>query len=84
MALINFWYQTQSGFVVSSVTVHSYPARLNIDWWINMIKNRFWSTFSEFDDDELKNGIDEILEKFGKTGFVTFLEKLVLIVAHKK
>ena len=74
----------KNGFIVSSVSVHNYPATLNIDWWINMIRNRFWSTFSEFDDEELGKGIDEIIEKFGKSGFVTFLEKWVLIVAHKK
>ena len=61
---------------MSSVSVHNYPATLNIDWWINMIRNRFWSTFSEFDDEELGKGIDEIIEKFGKSGFVTFFGEM--------
>ena len=73
----------QSGFNVSSVTVVEYPASLNIDWWIDMIKNRFWSTFSEFNDEQLETGIAEIREKYGKSGSVSFSEKLVMIVAQK-
>ena len=73
----------ESGYNVSTVSVLEYPASLNIDWWINMIKNRFWSTFSEFDDNNLEKGINEIREKFGKSNFVNFSEKLVLIVAQK-
>ena len=74
----------QSGFVVSSISVHDYPASLNIDWWITMIRNRFWSMFSKFDDEQLEEGINEIVEQFGKSGFVTFLDKITLIVSHKK
>ena len=74
----------KSGFVVSSISVHDYPASLNINWWTTMIRNRFWSIFSRFDDDQLEQGIDEINGKFGKSGFVTFLDKLAVIVVHKK
>ena len=45
--------------------------------------NRFWSTFSEFEDDEIEKGINEINEKFGQSSFVNFSEKYVLIVAQK-
>ena len=74
----------QSGFVVSSVSVHEYPASLSLDWWITMIRNRFWSVFSKFDDEQLEKGIDEIIDKFGKSDVVTFLDKIVVIVVHKK
>ena len=70
------------GFHVS-LTVFDYPAKLNIDWWTNMVKNRFWSTFSEFNDNEIASGVNEIYQKYGKSGFVSFTEKLVLIVAEK-
>ena len=71
------------GFRVS-VTVFDYPAKLNITWWTNMVRNRFWSTFSEFNDKEILSGINEIKEKYGNSGFVDFTEKIVLIVAEKK
>ena len=74
----------QSGFVVSSVSVHEYPVSLSMDWWITMIRNRFWSMFSKFDDEQLEKGIEEIIDKFGKSGVVTFLDKIVVIVVHKK
>lgn len=73
----------QSGFSVSSVSVHEYPVSLAMNLWITMIRNRFWSTFSEFDDDNIEKGITEIQEKFGQSGFVNFSEKYVLIVAQK-
>ena len=70
------------GFRVS-VSVFDYPAKLNISWWTNMVKNRFWSTFSEFNDNEIVSGINEIYQKYGKSDFVSFTEKYVLIVAEK-
>jgi len=70
------------GFRVS-VTVFDYPAKLSITWWINMVKNRFWSTFSEFNDKEILLGVNEIKEKYGKSEFVRFTEKLVMIIAEK-
>ena len=74
----------QSGFSVSSVSVQKYPVSLDINWWITMIRNRFWSTFSEFDDDNIEKGINEIQERFGQSSFVNFSEKYVLIAAQKK
>jgi len=74
----------QSGFSVSSVSVQKYPVSLDINWWITMIRNRFWSTFSEFDDDNIEKGINEIQESFGQSRFVSFAEKYVLIVAQKE
>ena len=55
-----------------------------MNWWITMIRNRFWSTFSEFDDDNIEKGINEIKKRFEQSSFVNFSEKYVLIVAQKK
>ena len=73
----------QNGFSVSSFSIHEYPVSLDMNWWITMIRNRFWSTFSEFDDDNIEKGITEIQEKFGQSSFVNFSEKYVSIVAQK-
>ena len=74
----------QSGFSVSSVSVHEYPVSLDMNWWITMIRNRFWSTFSEFDDENIEKGIIEIQEKFAQSNFLQFSEKYVVIIAQKK
>ena len=71
-------------FRVTSVSVFEYPASVKINWWTDMIKNRFWSTFSEFSDKELLAGINEIYKQYGSSDSVNFLEKYVLIVAEKK
>ena len=34
--------------------------------------------FAKFDDEQLEEGINEIVEQFGKSGFVTFLDKIAL------
>ena len=72
-----------AGYRISSVTVSSYLANLDMSWWLRMVRNRFWSTFSEFSDIELEVGIREIIEQFGENEEVRFQEMLVLIVASK-
>ena len=73
----------QTGFHVTSVEVAEYPVTLDLKWWTDMVLTRFWSTFSEFSDDELSIGIEEIKKKYGKSDTIGFLEKMVFIVAEK-
>jgi hypothetical protein len=40
-----------------TVEVAEYPATLEREWWLEMVNNRFWSTFSQFSDAELAAGI---------------------------
>lgn len=72
-----------AGYKISSVTVPHYWASMDMSWWISMVRNRFWSTFSAFSDTELELGIREIIEQFGEMGNIRFQERLVLIVAVK-
>ena len=73
----------QSGYRIISVDVFPYPAKLNVSWWIDMVQQRFWSTFSEFNDEDLALGVKEIRRNFEKSETVEFVEKLVIIVAEK-
>jgi hypothetical protein len=41
--------------------VAEYPATLEREWWLEMVDNRFWSTFSQFSDAELAAGIGLLL-----------------------
>ena len=79
----------EAGFQVSC-EVCDYPATLGTEWWLEMVGNRFWSTFSHFSDEELAAGIAEIKEKHGTTASgepaetISFTEQMVFITASKR
>lgn len=70
------------GFVVTA-EVAEYPASLNRDWWLEMVGNRFWSTFSHFSDEDLAAGIQEIRAEHEASETISFTEKMVFITATK-
>ena len=72
----------RAGFSVS-VEVADYPATLGTEWWLEMVANRFWSTFSHFSDEELAAGIEEIKARHGGAESISFTEKMVFITATK-
>lgn len=53
------------------------------EWWLEMVGNRFWSTFSHFTDEELKAGIEEIRSTHGDGSEISFTEQMVFITATK-
>ena len=59
------------------------PVTLTRDWWLEMVQNRFWSTFSNFSDEELAAGLNEIKEKYAESPTISFTEQMVFIIARK-
>jgi hypothetical protein len=44
----------EAGFVTVESSIESYPCSIPLNRWQTMIKQRFWSTFSSFSDEELE------------------------------
>ena len=51
--------------------------------WVDMLKNRFWSHLSEFDDDCLNKGITEIEERYRGYETLSFNDCLIFLIGHK-
>ena len=49
-----------AGFTNLQRSVVSFPCSISLDRWQSMIRTRFWSTFSNFSDDELERGCEMI------------------------
>ncbi|MDY7004205.1 MAG: class I SAM-dependent methyltransferase [Cyanobacteriota bacterium] len=75
-------YMEDTGFSVSSQTYY-YPIQISTNKWLEMIRNRFWSTFSYFNDEELEAGINELTIKYAQTDVLKFEEALIFIEAVK-
>jgi len=71
-----------AGFSVSYQTYY-YPVQIAKTQWLEMIRNRFWSTFSYFNDEELEAGLAELEAKYAQTDTLYFDEALILIEAVK-
>jgi len=50
----------RAGFRRVTYTVEAYPCELPFSKWLNMIRNRFWSTFSHFSDEELEDACERL------------------------
>ena len=48
-----------------------------------MLKNRFWSHLSEFDDDCLNKGITEIEERYRGYEMISFNDCLIFLIGYK-
>lgn len=72
-----------AGFTHVKVEMLRYPITVYTDKWCEMIANRFWSTFSQFSDDELRTGIADIRRAAGESETVSFEERIIIIVATK-
>ena len=51
--------------------------------WVDMLKNRFWSHLSEFDDDCLNKGITEIEERYKGYETISFNDCLIFLIGYK-
>lgn len=72
--------QKEAGFSVNCQT-YDYPIQIPKTQWLEMIKNRFWSTFSHFNDEELQAGLIELENKYAKAEVLNFVDTLVFIEA---
>ena len=69
----------RAGFACA-VDVAAYPAVIDREVWLGMMRNRFWSTFAGFSDGELDSGVAEVAAAH-VPGPIAFEERVVFIVA---
>lgn len=76
-----------AGFVDIQHSVEAYPCEIDMNRWQSMVKGRFWSTFSNFSDDELRDACNRIAEDYkdriDDKGALHFEDRLVFISARK-
>jgi hypothetical protein len=75
------------GFTNVTHTIESYPCSIPLSRWCSMIRNRFWSTFTNFTDDELQLACQVIetneQHRITKEGIIQFEDRLLFITACK-
>ncbi len=74
----------KAGFRNVEHTVEAYKCQIPIARWKDMVKARFWSTFSSFSDSELEKACDVIEQnEAGRTvnGVISFEDRLLFIKA---
>jgi hypothetical protein len=76
----------QAGFGRIQHSLESYPCHIALSRWQTMIKNRFWSTFSSFSDEELQQACEQIAidyqDRLDEQGILHFEDRLVFLTAH--
>ncbi len=75
------------GFTNIQYTIEAYPCSIKISRWLEMVQNRFWSTFSGFSKQELIDGCNEIRNteayRIDDEGVIMFEDRLIFISAHR-
>jgi len=66
-----------------SYQTQAFPVQIAKKQWLEMIRNRFWSTFSYFNDEELEAGLAELEAKYAQTDTLYFEDALIFIEAVK-
>jgi cyclopropane fatty-acyl-phospholipid synthase-like methyltransferase len=74
-----------AGFVDIKHTVEKYDGSISLDRWKKMVKNRFWSTFANFSDDELEKGCQLLARERppDEAGVIHFEDRLLFITGRK-
>ncbi|KAJ8603857.1 hypothetical protein CTAYLR_000315 [Chrysophaeum taylorii] len=70
-----------AGFCSVTTSIEAFPCEIRKQAWIEMVRSRFWSTFSHFTDAELERGIAEIDAAYPDER-LAFEERLVVVVAR--
>ena len=77
----------QAGFSKVQFSLESYPCRISLSQWQAMVKRRFWSTFSNFTDEELEQACESMpllhANRLDEQGNLTFEDRLVFLSAWK-
>ncbi len=60
-----------------------YPAQVETAHWLDMVRGRFWSTFSHFDDAQLALGVAELEQRFAGEPRLCFEDRLIFLVAQR-
>lgn len=74
-----------AGFKDIRRDIKSYPCEIKLETWLGMVRNRFWSTFSHFTNEEIEVGCDIIAKEArpDEEGKIKFEERLLFITAKK-
>ena len=76
-----------AGFATVDYSIEGYPCAIELKRWQSMVKQRFWSTFSNFSDADLEAACKTIEEserdRVDAHGRIQFEDRLVFIVAHR-
>jgi hypothetical protein len=83
-----------AGFCDITHTLERYPASIKVDRWQSMVRNRFWSTFSHFTNEELDVATCQMIQEENQYrtssgsadegGVIHFEDRLLFISARKK
>ena len=77
----------QAGFSDIVETLEPYPCTIPFQRWTDMVRGRFWSTFSNFSDEELdaacRHMETEHKHRIDKDGVIHFEDRLVFLLAKK-
>jgi hypothetical protein len=77
----------EAGYRDVTHTVEAYPCSIPLVRWQAMVRNRFWSTFSHFSDEELDVACtviaDEYRHRIDEDGNLHFEDRLVFLSACK-
>jgi hypothetical protein len=74
-----------AGFVDIQFTIERYDSQITLQRWQEMVKNRFWSTFADFTDEELELGCEELARERppDENGIIHFEDRLLFITGKK-
>lgn len=77
----------EAGFCDIQHTLEPYPCQIALSRWQSMVKNRFWSTFSNFSDEELREACAQMevdyQDRVDDQGILHFEDRLVFLSARK-
>lgn len=75
----------RAGFTEITSRVAPYPCQIPLEVWQAMVRDRFWSTFSNFTDDELEQGCQDIAQEYkdrvDSNGILHFQDRILCIAA---
>lgn len=74
-----------AGFVDIKCTMEKYDSSISLTRWQSMVRNRFWSTFADFTDEELEAGCQELASERppDEDGIIHFEDRLLFISGRK-
>lgn len=73
----------QGAGLVATRTEATYEAEVPAERWYAMVRSRFWSTFSGFDDAGLERGVEEMRAESGGAHTLCFTDRLLLLAGDK-
>lgn len=72
----------EDSFSKTEKTVEMFPVKIKLQTWIKMIKNKFWSVFAGMSNQQIEEGVEEVISKY-KNEYITFDEKIIFIISQK-